>query len=119
MRPHALTVDPRFALVIHRAKMQQHALARRFCRQVKAAAIPDRGHKILVIHAGKRALRAEGHQNFLGQLFLFHQPPGAAGSAMIDFKLPCAVQVHPAGAHELRPGIFGAGHMLHADPLLM
>ena len=110
MHAHALAVHPGFAAVIHRPQMQQHALALRFRGQIKGAPIPDGGHKILIVYAGKRAFRAEGNENFPLQLFLFNQAPGTAGSAQIHFKLPYAVQVHPGGAGKLRPGVFFSGN---------
>ena len=107
-----LAVYPRFAAEVDRTEVQKHALALRLFRQRERAAIPHGGHKVLVLDAGKPAFRAEGNGDFAA-VRAVDQAAGTSARAMIDFKLPGAVQVHPAGTNKLRAGIFRAGKLTH------
>ena len=119
MHAHGLAVDPRFALEVHRAEVQLHALAGSFPGQGEGAAVPDGLHEILIAHAGDVALGTEGHGDGSVEGIFFNKAAGASGCAVVDFKLPLAVQVHPACADKLRAGIFAAGNIVHGKSLLL
>ena len=116
---HADAVDKGFAAVVHRAEVQHDPAGKLLLRQRNGTAIPHAIQKILVVHAGKLALGAERHQNGIGKLRVrLMQAAGLAASAIVDFKGPKAVQVHPAVALKLRLGMFTAGDRIHiAAPL--
>ena len=60
-------------------------------------------------NAGKTALGTEGNLNFVLQLRVCLEESSCfAGSALIDLKLPRAVEGAPGGAFELGSGVFGA-----------
>ena len=116
---HADAVDKGFAVIVHRAEVQHDPAGKLLLRQVNGAAIPHAIQKILVVHAGKLALGAEGHQNGIGKLRVrLMQAACFSAAAIVDLKGPLAVQVHPAVAPELRLGMFTAGDRIHiAAPL--
>jgi hypothetical protein len=62
-----LAVDPDFGLVVDRAEVQQNAAACPGFRQAEGAPVPDRRHEIEAADAGQSALRAEGHQDGIGE----------------------------------------------------
>ena len=116
---HADAVNEGLAAIVHRAEVQRDPAGKLLLRPFKRAAIPYAGKEILMIHAGKLALGAKRHQNLAGKLRICRaQAAGLAASAIVDFKGPKAVQVHPAIAPELRLGMFTAGNRVHiAAPL--
>ena len=65
---HADAVNEGLAAIVHRAEVQRNPAGKLLLRQVNGAAIPHAVQKILVVHAGKLALGAEGHQNDIGKL---------------------------------------------------
>ena len=119
MGSHADAVDKDFAAVVHRAEVQHGPAGKLLLRQVNGAAVPHAVKEILVVHAGKLALGAEGHQNGIGKLRVrLMQAACFSAAAIVDLKGPLAVQIHPFIALELRLGMFTAGNRIHiAAPL--
>ena len=117
MRARARPVHKGLAQVVHRAEVQQHALARPVVRQREGAPVPHGRHEVALAHAAQLALGTEGHVYAPAQLAL-QQPPRAAGVAPVDLKLPFAVQVYPVRPPHLRARVLAAKYFHDIAPFL-
>jgi hypothetical protein len=117
MRTCALTVDIYCSLVIHGTEVQEHRAGALLLCQGDGSAVPYAVEKVLDAYAGEFTFRAEGDQDLaaVGGVGLM-KPPGFTGTALIDLKIPGAVEVYPVVTPELGLGMFAARN--HRDTLL-
>ena len=99
MACHLHGVYPYRGLLIHRAEMQQNALARVFLRHRHLAAVPQILAAFqLPLHTGKRRLRGKGHDDLPVKL-------GGVTAGAVYRIIPLAVETAPAPARKLGPGV--------------
>src|SRR5262249_21348660 len=101
---HVPTVDPKRALVVHSAEMEQHAIALPGSRNLKLAPFPQPLIRLQrPAYTGERRFHGKRNQNLTIK-------PGWHGCGLRrDGIVPEAVQILPSFANELRPGILAPG----------
>ena len=112
MPPDFCAIDPDSAVVVHRLKVQQDALAGPFGGNRHRAAVPNRVVIIVVFDAGQFGFRAEGHSDCVVE-FAIEQASVDTTIALIDFELPFAVYTKPIVTDELRTRVLAAGDIGH------
>ena len=109
MPAHRLAVDKDLALIVHRAKVQDDALAGPVGGDVQAAVVPHHLDKVGVLDAREGAFGAKGHSDRVVKALAGLKAALHARLAKVKGIGPRAVQVDPVFAHELRARVFGAG----------
>ena len=113
-----LTVDIGEALVIHSAEVENGSAGCLLGGKIDGALVPHAVDEVGVSHAGQFALGAEGDGDGAAEGSAHSlEIPGLSAFALVDFKGPLAVEVHPAVSLELRLGMFGSGNV-HIHTLL-
>ena len=100
-------VDIRFAFIVRRAEMQDGEPPCPVCGNGNFTMVEHRQNKILMLHAGQFALRAERDVDLAVEACAFLQAAFAAGQAEIKFIRPFAVQIDPIQPFKLRAWVFG------------
>jgi len=114
--PGQLTVDKHLALVVHSTEVDPGTAL--LTGQVYGALVPDTIDKVHIADAGELAFRAEGDGDGAVEGGADGvEVPLLAAAALVDLKLPLAVQIQPLGSDKLGTGIFGSWN-LHIVSLL-
>ena len=91
MAPGKLLVDVNKSLIIRRPKVEDHTAAVPIFRYGKSPPIPDRGHKIQILDAGKSAFHTKRHNDLPLQMVELIHFPFYAAFAHVQLKFPDSV----------------------------
>src|SRR5581483_5337037 len=109
MRTGKLPVHPNPCLVIDTAEMEADPLAFHPVGQVEHSAVPDIRHQSVMADATQLALGTKRHDDFRGELLARSPSALLTIPALIDFKLPFAIERGPVLPKGIGKRVFRTG----------